>query len=379
MKYLKTLAFLIGATLMLAACEGTTEPDLVDPDPEIEDVVKEAEVRLIADKTEVEADGQDCVTFRVIRTDESGKEEDLTERYPRAVRIMNTADGETLPFKTFTTTSVRNKEIEYRAVFEDTESVNTVTVKFKNREKYEKYFQKVALIELTGTWCIGCPAMVEAIHNVEEELQEHMVLMAVHLSSDDDKDPLEPVTNNGLGMRIVKEFGISSIPYCIFDLNDLTHVSTKANISNYVSSYLANHYATCGVRVISSSLDGMSLKIKAGITSDKGGEYDLGWALVADGFIYNGGTIESGIYDDVLIGASENFYKVSADRFTVEADKEVVKEFTCELPYLTEGFDPSKARVIVYATRITENDYTSSIVDNITDCPLGQGNDYILN
>lgn len=379
MKYLKTLAFLIGATLMLAACEGTTEPDLVDPDPEIEDVVKEAEVRLIADKTEVEADGQDCVTFRVIRTDESGKEEDLTERYPRAVRIMNTADGETLPFKTFTTTSVRNKEIEYRAVFEDTESVNTVTVKFQNREKYEKYFQKVALIELTGTWCIGCPAMVEAIHNVEEELQEHMVLMAVHLSSDDDKDPLEPVTNNGLGMRIVKEFGISSIPYCIFDLNDLTHVSTKANISNYVSSYLANHYATCGVRVISSSLDGMSLKIKAGITSDKGGEYDLGWALVADGFIYNGGTIESGIYDDVLIGASENFYKVSADRLTVEADKEVVKEFTCELPYLTEGFDPSKARVIVYATRITENDYTSSIVDNITDCPLGQGNDYILN
>lgn len=379
MKHLKTLSFLIAAAMMLAGCEGTTEPDVTDPDPEIEDVVKEAEIRLIADKTEVEADGVDCVTFRVVRTDGSGKEEELTELYPRAVRIKNVQNGEALPYKTFQTTSIQNKEVEYVALYEEKESTNTVTVKFHNREKYEKYFQKVALIELTGTWCTGCPAMVDAIHNVDAELQDHMVVMAVHTSSKYDDDHLEPVTDNSLAKNILNAFGVSTIPYCIFDLNDLTHVATKANVGNYVHSFLSSRYATCGVRVISSSLEGQTLKIKAGMTSDKGGEYDLGWALAADGFIFHGGTIESGIYNDVLLAASDNFYKISPERFTAEAGKEVVREFTCELPYMVEGFDASKARVIIYALTITDNDYTSTIVDNITECPLGQSNDYILN
>lgn len=379
MKYLKLAAVLIAASVM-TGCEGQGTSDPLDPgNGGNGGETGEVSIQLIADKTEVEADGLDCVTFRVVRTDGSGQEEELHELYPRAVRIMDAETGEALPFKTFATTSVKNKEVEYVAVYEETESDNTVTVKFSNREKYEKYFQKVAVVELTGTWCTGCPAMVNAIKNVDDDISEHMVVMALHSSSSYADDHLEPVTNNTLGKDILQAFDSSSIPNCIYDLNEINHVSTKANVGNIVYSYLANHYATCGVRVVSSSLEDKTLKITAAMTSDKGGDYDLGWALVADGFRYDGGTLESGIYDDVLIATSDNFYKMSSGRFTAEADKEVEKEFISELPSLPNGFDASKARVVVFALSRLENDYTSVIVDNITECPVGEGNDYILN
>lgn len=379
MKYLKLAAVLIAASVM-TGCEGQGTSDPLDPgNGGNGGETGKVSIQLIADNTEVEADGLDCVTFRVVRTDGSGKEEELTELYPRAVRIKDAETGEALPFKTFATTSVKNKEVEYIATYEETESDNTVTVKFSNREKYEKYFQKVAVVEFTGTWCIGCPAMVNALENVDDDIREHMVVMALHTSSGYEDDHLEPVTNNSLGKEMLQEFDSSSIPNCIYDLNEINHVSTKANIGNIVYSYLANHYATCGVRVVSSSLEDKTLKIAAAMTSAKGGNYDLGWALVADGFRYDGGTLESGIYNDVLIAASDNFYKMSSERFTAEADKEVVKEFTCELPSLPDGFDAANARVVVFALSRIENDYTSVIVDNITDCPVGESNDYILN
>lgn len=374
------------AAMMMVGCSGENPVD----EPNIggnggneggEEVVDPAQgLKIVADKTEVEADGVDAVTFTVVMTDENGVEEELTSQYPRAVRIKDVNTGETLPFKTFTTTSIENKEAKYIATYEDTESANSVDVKFHNREKYEKYYQKVAVVELTGTWCIGCPQMVDALENMDDDKKEHTVLIALHVTDDEDNfDPFTPVTNVRLGQDILKEFGRGSLPNCIFDLNEINDVATKANVGNIVYSYLVEHYATCGVKVVSSSLDGLTLKVKAAMTSVKAGTYDLGWALVCDGFQYAGGTIESGIYNDVLIATSENFYKMSSDRFSAEPDVEVTKEFTFELPSLPEQFDAAKAKIIVFALTSIENEYNQVIVDNITECPLGQGNDYVLN
>lgn len=371
MKKLKFAAAIIAAAMM-ASCEGQ---DPIDA-PEIDN---EESIQLLVDKTEVDASGLEDVTFRVVATNAAGEEEDLTALYPRAVRIVETESGESLPYKTFTTSSIENREVEYKAIYKETESANTVTVKFQNREKYEKYYQKVALVELTGTWCISCPQMVDAIENIDESIRRHTVIMALHTSSKDAYDHLEPVTDKELGRNILQTFESGSIPNCIYDLNEINHVATKANVGNIIYSYLSNHYATCGVKVASSSLDGSTLKVKAAMTSSTGGEYELGWALVADGFEYHEGTLESGIYNDVLVAASDNFYQISTDRFTVGADEEVEKEFTCELPYLPEGFNPEKARIIAFVLAPAENQFTSTIVDNITECPLGESNDYILN
>lgn len=377
---MKNLKFAVAfiATAMISGCEGQQDP-LENNGQGGTGIGGDGSIQLIADKTEVEADGLDKVTFRVITTNEAGVEEDLSELYPRTVRIVEVESGESLPYKTFTKSSIENRTVEYKAIYKETESANTVTVTFKNRGKYEKYYQNVALVELTGTWCISCPLMVEAIEDMDPAIRKHTVVMAVHTSTKDDYDHLEPVTDKTIAKNMLTAFDGSSIPNCIFDLNEMSHVATKANVENIIYSYLSNHYATCGVKVISSSLEDKSLKIKAAMTSATGGEYDLGWVFVADGFKYSGGTLESGIYNDVVIAASDNFYKISPDRFTVEADKETTKEFSCELPYLPEGFDSSKARVIVFALTRTENDFTSTIVDNITECPLGESNDYILN
>lgn len=376
MRYFNIAAAIITAVVM-AGCEGQ-EPEAT-PAPDGPESGVTAGIQLIADKNEVEADGVDCVTFRVVMTNDAGQEEELTELYPRAVRIVDVDTDESLPYKTFSTTSVSNKQVKYKAVYKEEESENTVVVKFQNREKYEKYYQKVAVADFTGTWCTGCPAMVDAIENMDAEIREHSVIMAIHTNSAYADDHLVPVIDKNFGKRVLQAFDVSSVPYCIFDLNEVSNISTKANISGIVRSYLSGHYATCGVRIISSSLEDMSLNVKVAMTSATGGQYDLGWAFVADGFVYNGGTLESGIYNDVLLAASDNFYKLSSERFTVEADEEVVKEFTCELPYLPDGFDPSKARVVAFALSPTENEYNSCIVDNITECPLGGGNDYILN
>lgn len=371
MKRLKFAAAIIAA-VMMASCEGqnTTEA------PEIDN---EEGIQLLVDKTEIDANGQEYVTFRVVVMNDAGEEEDLTALYPRAVRIVEVESGESLPYKTFTTSSIENREVEYKAIYKEVESANTVTVTFRNREKYEKYYQNVALVELTGTWCISCPQMVDAIENIDESIRRHTVIMALHTSSKDSYDHLEPVTDKELGRNILQTFESGSIPNCIYDLNEINHIATKANVGNIIYSYLSNHYATCGVKVVSSSLNDMTLKIKAAMTSSTGGEYDLGWALVADGFEYHGGTLDSGIYNDVLVAASDNFYQISSERFTIGADEEIEREFTCELKYLPEGFDPEKARVIAFALSPTENEYNSCIVDNITECPLGGGNDYILN
>lgn len=321
-----------------------------------------------ADKTEVEANGKEMVRFKVIADDGTIISE--TER--TSVRIKEITDGGFLNRGIFTKSSLWNNEEEFVAIYNNIQSTNSVKVKFHNRAKYEKYHQNVALIEIVATWCIYCPIVMTAAKEIEKKYADHSVVMAVHTGS----DPFVPVTGSGLGSTLLSRYGENGIPTCIYDLYEVQNTRSSESMGSVIHTYLTDHPATSGIRIESSSLEDGVLRFKTGITSTEDGDYSIAWAILTDWNSFSGGTLSSGIYNNVVTATSDNFARISSgDMISMKAGEEFVKEFAVELP---TSIDTSHARLVVM-TRKNADNRQSMIIDNVTQCKLGSGIDYILN
>lgn len=322
-----------------------------------------------ADKDIVEADGKDAVTFRVITDDGTV----LSETESRSVRIQEVGSGKKLPMKTFSKTSLWNSDEEFVATYKDKQSTNSVKVSFCNREKYEKYHQNVVVTDVTGTWCVACPTMTTALEGVERQYARHMIVLAMHVGD----DPFLPVNDNNFGLKMLEYYNRNVVPTCIYDLYEISNTNTSAGIANEIHNYITNYPATCGVRIESSSLTDNTLKIKAAMTSTVDGKYSMAWAMVTDGNVYMSGTLPSGIYDDVVVAVSDNFYKMtSASTFDAKAGEEVVKEF--EMKINSNNISQNSTRIVVIVNRKADNKQ-EIMTDNAAVCPLGESIGYKLN
>ena len=147
MKKTEKLLYLI-PVLILAGCEGTH-----DGDPDFENPNPTDGYYIVADKTEIEANGEDVVTFKVYDPDGN----DLTASTERNyVTIVDEVTGANIGDNVFEWTSIKDGEYEFSATFKGHPTENTVTVKSVNRSKYEKYFKKVVVYDITSTMCGPC-------------------------------------------------------------------------------------------------------------------------------------------------------------------------------------------------------------------------------
>ena len=386
----KTLKYLTVAlfVLSLAACrlgdpyfltpeqpETPENPTPENPTPDPTPDPNTGGYTLSVDKTTIEANGVDMATF--ILKDENGKNlvDDANEL--SYIYFKNVETNENLPRRSKSFSMLQNGVYTFKATYLGKESQNTVTITVQNRQKYERYFQQVALIKCTGTWCGPCAVMANYLENVSKPWSDHMTIVAAHASGSY-YDPFASYSNE-LGQTLLNMYGGSGYPFLIYDAITTQEGSSggSSNIEAKIRDFLTKYPATCGVAIRSTELQGTTLKIRAAMTSSTGGEYDMGYILLVDNQPYSGGTIESGVYNDIVFGHSSNLVAMNNQtKFTATADQEVEKEWTIE-NFPASVFAAEDVRILVYALSKTAN--RENIIDNLTHCPLGGSVDYLLN
>lgn len=364
---MKFQRILLAALAMMAfvGCEQGEEPN---------DNGDELQVYTISvDKDTIEANGLDVATFTV--TDQDGN--DLTTNTDIIGRIyfVDAESGEYLPRKTRTFSSISNGVYTFYATVRGTRSQNTVTVTVQNRAAYEMYQHKVCIYQCTGTWCGYCPLMTAALTKVRGgKYGDNTIVLACHASSQGSADPYSvAVGKSDLGNTICYSYGGTGFPYAAYDLAKGSLERSEAAINALLSAWMITNPATCGVKISKAQInaDGTGV-IEASIKADKGGTYDMAWAVLADNQPSNGGVEE--IYHDVVQAVSGNFLGMSDEsKVTLKAGEEYSKTFEIVVPaFKGVELNPADLKVVVLALN-------EQMVDNANICAAGSSVDYLLN
>lgn len=358
-------SFCFLAAAFAVSCAGNVDPNDVLPGTPVEPYT------LSADKSQIESDGKDAATLVV--TDANGLV--LTEgNYLRQVsfHIAETDEwrsgmgyeGEADKFS-----SIIDGTYTISAMYSGKECENTVTVASQNRRKYELFHKNVAIYRLTGTWCQYCPYMTEALNNVDAFTKDHSVVMEFH-NGDEFSVAYNPAMD--LAAFLLNRYGTKDdgYPYCIYSISEGSGKRTVNDIKRLVMNRLVEHPAQTGIKA-SSTLAGGKLTVNASVMASVAGKYDLGMAVLKDNCIPTS-TAHEDVYNDVVISASGNFYAMSTDSFTLEAEAEktLVKEW--ESPEL----DADDCRVVLFTLREADG---KVIIDNAVDFNIGETIDYRYN
>ena len=354
-------------SLLAVGCHGDVNDLVVEntkPAPD-GDKTENSGLVISVDKSTIEADGQDFVTFSLTL---DGTELTTNDTTLANVYFKHEKSGVRLDRYATTFSAVKNGDYSFVATYKGQQSANSVQVKAVDREKYEPYGQKVMVYDLTGAWCANCPTMTAGLANVDQMWKDNMIVLAVH-----NGDPWAIPTSDGdLATSMLARFGGAGYPTCVYDLQYQNgNARTPNEIGKILESHIAAYPATCGVKIESTKLEGTTLTIEAAMTSVTGGEYELGYAVLLDNQYYSGGTATDGTYSDIVIEKSENFLAMTTGKINTVANVERTKTFTITDFKQT---DTKNIRVVVFAlTKINGK----VMVDNANVCKLGQGADYM--
>lgn len=371
---MKNFLYISASLFLAAACSGTI--DVTDDTVEIPDEYT-APFTLSVDKTEVEASGEDYVTFSL--KDAYDRDLLLDKNALQSINIVSD-QGVRVPRMDVKTAFIANGTYEFTAKFKGKASDNTVQVKAVNRSKYEVFHRNVGLFKCTSVYCVACPNLAGNLHKISDDAKDHSVVLAIHGDFQGQKDPFSLyVSGTDLGSYMMSWFGGSGWPTLIYDL---AHAKTGSSNTTDLEAEIMNRRvespATCGIKVNSVAVEGTALKVSATMKSSTGGDYDMACAVLRDGLTYLGGYSldDSGVYDEVVVALSESFIGYYKGEEVAEG-AEVSETFTFDFgESVPSAADLENYYVAVYAHRKTAD---GSVMDNIVTCGYGKSVDYRLN
>ena len=374
---MKRFFYYIASIALIASCSGTIDPELGEENtPVIIPSEFTEPFTLYADKTEVEASGEDFVTFSL---KDAYDREMLTDM--NALQSINiiSEEGVRVPRMKTSASFIANGTYNFTATFKGKKSANKVQVQARNRAKYEVYHRNVGLFKCTSVWCIACPSLGKSLNNLSESTKDHTVTIAFH-GNYDAADPFSLyVGNTDLGSYVMGYFRGSGWPTLVYDLNEVAVGGTNtSDIEASVMERRVQSPATCGIKVSSVKLEGTALTINASLKSATGGEYDMACAVLRDGLVYQGGysVNNDGVYNEVAVALSESFLGYYQGE-KVEAGEEINEVFSFDFgENVPSASDLEGYYVAVYAHRKTSE---GSTMDNIVTCKYGKSVDYRLN
>lgn len=360
--------------LMLAAGAAACSGDDKGSDDEQKQPVQ-APYTLHVDKTEIEANGKDEATFTV--TDANG------QLLTSDITIRNAETGTSLGRGVKTFTSLTNYTYKFSASYQGEPCENEVTVTAKNRKNYEIYYRNNIVYKLTSVTCVFCPNMTIAFNAIAKDCADHIIMLGIHGYMGKEIDPwVMSDQNQTYADRLFDRYnnGVRGYPTVIFNMNKAEMDRNAATLAQVTRQQMSDYPATCGIKIATKYEDG-KIKIDASLASNKGGEYELVYAIVQDNLKFEAnGTYpdrEGGYYDHVCTFISSNYERFSAQRaFKVEANAEHTAEtFEIEAPNLSEEV-LANTHVVVFATRANGE---GSLVDNAAKCAINASVDYKLN
>lgn len=357
-KFFFAVALFAGASTAFVACSGSDD----EPKPSLDDI---KEIELTVDKNAIEANGEDVVNFTV--TSDTG-----VNLNDKAVILI---PGEEITFlDEMYYTSTVNETVTFQARYNGIYS-NEVTVEVKNRSKYEKYFRRVLISQLTGTWCVNCPGMTRSLKLVSEQFPDRIEILAMHGSSSQGTDPYAiPQTE-----EMFSQFpDLRGYPSAVIDMRQKSVDATTSSLVRAINKSLLEYPATCGVK-IASTYNKETKKVDAKITvaAEATNKYALGLAVVVDGLEYTQTGAESDpdyLHNNVVI-AINNLRGEFVGDGVINAGEEVSHTFTIDMS--TTKYNIEDMRVVAFILAQSGDAY---YVNNSASCKLDGGSiDYTYN
>lgn len=363
------------SALAMSSCGGPADP-VVPDDPDNEKPLATG-YYIYADKDLIEADGKDIATFTV--KDQDGNIISTDDNMGK-VMYEDIATGVRLDRYSTGLISVVDGEFEYAGVVSGKKTLNTVMVKAQNRSKYEKFHKFVTLFKLTATWCPNCPGMTAAINGLGEDARDHMIVLACHNDDAYSVDMGNIDLAAAVALHAKPELTTLPLPSSVYDLALYDDARTVSMITRNIMSRRIESPAASGVKIASVKMEGSDLKISASVKADKGGEFDLTCALLADGIIDESGYADGGLYNDVVISVNRsNFLSMAADtKFSLASDEEKNRDFVFSFGEDIPSEDMLKSLKVVVLSLKKDTD-GNVVVDNAAQCAYGSSTDYVYN
>lgn len=367
--------------LAMAACSGTIDPDTQDPDvpsgnPMEE--VPEGVLRIFADKTEIDADGNDMVTFTVMFGKEdvsSAQTLVLIREYDGEEKRMKAANK----FSTVTAGTYRfTAEYYYGGKYYTDNSV-TVQAKPYFSGEAKAYQQRVLGVYFTSTGCTSCPSATKGLKAVQDANPGMVSVVAFHSHMGAVEDPMTiPATtafNAVLG-------GFDGLPRLFWNMRQGTHL-IGPSFSESFAEEIASYAPQCGVSVQTDMMvdsyegrpedEGSAYNIKVGITSNVPSTYRYLVFVVEDGIVAEQTGVKDYVHNNVVraVLTSEKGDKINDNLpLTVGVEASATKTLV-----LSPEWNKDNLRVIVAASTSIDGGYTF-VVNNVAECKLGESIDY---
>ena len=374
-KIFRNILFAVSA-LAFAACSGNVDIE----NPGI-DEVPEGTLRIFADKTTIDADGNDEVTFTVM----FGKEEVSNSKTCRLIRTFN-GDEKYMAYEAnkFSTTAAGTYKFKaeyfYGGKHVSDNEVEIVANKFFTGEE-KNYKRRYMGILFTSTGCTSCPLSAKALKELQEDMPGEISAVAFHnhFSGTDPMTVPETVEfNAALG-------GFQGLPAFFWNMRKSSYFGGAANSSAFAASLEKEktEYQTYSGVAINTSYDKASAKldIEVGVTSNLPAVFRYIVILVEDAIPAVGDHAQQSQTDlgdykhdnavrQVLtstVGDRLNDNLPLNVGVEVKASKSVI---------LDPSWNAENMRVVVAATTSEDSGKTWT-VNNVNECKVGESVPYL--
>lgn len=253
MKNLKKIIAFAAVALLGAAltgCEGKNE----DPNP----VPPGSTPLLSADKTSIQADGEDAVRFTVTLDGA-----DVTSE----ATIRCTTTGETLTDALFTTDKAGNYDFRAAVDGKESASISVKATAVEEPDFESKYLRHVAVMKFTGAHCAFCPGMSRYLKTMislyyEETGNVHIMQLYDPQFEQPNEQPTELKLALKLTDEMAKAYHVGGFPSALVNQSDCIEDSGRSEIRTKTDAYIKEG-PRCGVAVESALDEG---KTKATVT-----------------------------------------------------------------------------------------------------------------
>ena len=311
-------------------------------------------LRITADKTAIQADGVEKVTFTVkLGTKDVSEESTMNlilvkesgeENLDYGVRAFSTSVPGTYVFKA--------RYYEGKAMV----SENEVTVQVAPVSGGTSYYHKLLGMQFTSVGCQACPALSTTLKAIQEEQPGRLAVASFHMDFGGMTDPMSTAATNNYRTNILGNF--SGLPRFFYNLRK----GTKEMISIAVESVY--------------NASDRTVTITAKLTSNVTNTYRCLIYLVEDGIKYfqtNGANDYT--HNNVVRAVVST--SLNGDRFNGEVNAGV--ESTMQRSYQLEpGWNVDNMRVIVSMLTTLDGGKTYTC-NNVNECKLGESADYLYN
>ncbi len=374
------------AAVTLISCHGHQD-DSLTPDqgntptpPVTDEVLSPGVMRIYADKTSIDANGADKVTFRVLLGTEDGNR--VVSDGQSNMTIHYECDGEAKSLARFASTFTTAAVGAYTFSAEFFESGTTYlsenevsVVAMPVADGGVKYRQHVMGVQFTSTGCTSCPNLTKAIKTYQETNPDCLLPVSFHQNMPGYPDPM----TNSTGETFFRSFGGQGLPVFYTNMRKESKLTSEYSLLvSAVENELKNYPTTCGV-AIESTYDSSTrkLNITGKVTSKTSMVYRYYVMLLEDGIVGDQTGDPNYVHNNVM---RQGWPSDNTTGFYLKSDGSVSEpgvEMQVVRPEITlnSAWNADNMRIF-FAVLSSQDGGASYTVDNCTTCKLGESVDY---